>query len=300
MSEVVAVHALTKTFGDVAAVDNVSFTLEQNRIYGLLGRNGAGKTTLMHLLTGQQFATTGSIHVFGESPVENAGVLRRVCFIKESQRYPDAFEVRHVLQTARMLFPNWDDAYSDALVADFQLPRRRKVKKLSRGMLSALGVSVGLASRAPLTFFDEPYLGLDAVARQMFYDHLLADYAEHPRTVVLSTHLIDEVADLLEHILLIDRGRILLDQEADALRGEVAVVTGPDAAVAAISAGHDVLRRERLGALTRATVRGRIDGSSAQRAQADGLTVEPATLQQIIVRITTQNPDAVLTSEATR
>ena len=89
------------------------------------------------------------------------------------------------------------------------------MRKLSRGMLSALGVTVGLAARAPLTFFDEPYLGLDAVARQLFYDRLLADYAEHPRTVVLSTHLIDEVGDLIEHVLLIDRGRLLLDEDAD-------------------------------------------------------------------------------------
>ncbi len=118
--------------------------------------------------------------------------------------------MRHVLSLASHLFPNWDDEFAQSLVDDFKLPRKRDVRKLSRGMLSALGVTIGLAARAPLTFFDEPYLGLDAVARQLFYDRLLADYAEHPRTVVLSTHLIDEVADLIEHVLLLDRGKLVL------------------------------------------------------------------------------------------
>jgi energy-coupling factor transporter ATP-binding protein EcfA2 len=94
---------------------------------------------------------------------------------------------------------------------DFALPGNRAVKKLSRGMASAVGIVIGLAAHAEITLFDEPYLGLDAVARQIFYDRLLADYAEHPRTVLLSTHLIDEVANLLEHVVVIDRGRIVAD-----------------------------------------------------------------------------------------
>src|SRR6201999_993022 len=109
----------------------------------------------------------------------------------------------------------------DALLADFGLPADRAVKKLSRGMRSALGIVIGVAARAEGTLFDEPYAGLDAVARQIFYDRLLADYAEHPRTIVLSTHLIDEVAGLLEHVLLIDRGRLIVDEEAERLRGQV-------------------------------------------------------------------------------
>src|SRR4030095_10272954 len=144
------------------------------------------------------------------------------------------YRVRHVLRTAAALFPCWDEAFARELVADFGLPSDRHAHKLSRRMLSALRVTVGLASHAPLTFFDEPYLGLDAVARQLFYDRLLADFAEHPRTVVLSTHLIDEVADLIEHVVLLDRGRVLLDEEAEALRGAAVVVSGPSAAVDAV------------------------------------------------------------------
>ena len=282
-SPVVSVQDLSKRYGPVTALDGVSFELHRNGIYGLLGRNGAGKTTLMSLLTGQQFASGGSIRVFGADPVENEQVLKQVSFVKESQRYPDTFRVRNVLLAGRLLFPAWDEAFARSLVADFQLPLSRPVKKLSRGMLSALGVIVGLASRAPLTFFDEPYLGLDAVSRQLFYDRLLADYAEFPRTVVLSTHLIDEVSDLIEHVLLIERGRLVLDEAADALRGQVVTLTGPAPAVDQLTANADELHREHLGPLTRSTVRGVV---SAGRAREAGVQLEAVSLQQLVVRIT--------------
>src|SRR6201999_3018648 len=119
----------------------------------------------------------------------------------------------------------WDAGLADMLMADFDLRPDKVIKKLSRGMRSALGITIGLAARAELTLFDEPYAGLDAVARQLFYDRLLADYAEHPRTIVLSTHLIDEIGDLVERVLLLDHGRLVLDEDADVLRGQVFAAT---------------------------------------------------------------------------
>lgn len=165
------------------------------------------------------------------------------------------------------------------------------VKKLSRGMLSALGVIIGLASRAPLTFFDEPYLGLDAVARQLFYDRLLADYAENPRTVVLSTHLIDEASDLIEHVVVIDRGRILIDEDAESLRGGAVTVSGPVAAVNECTAAHRQLRREQLGNTARVTVRGELSEAARTQAASRGLVLEPVSLQQLIVHSTTPTGD---------
>jgi ABC-2 type transport system ATP-binding protein len=272
---------VTKRYGDLTALDGVSMELQENRIHGLLGRNGAGKTTVMQVLTGQGFETSGTVEVFGQHPYENANVLNRVCFIKESQRYPDNFKVKHAMRAAGMLHPNWDDGFARDLVAEFGLPENRSIKKLSRGMLSIVGVIIGLASRAPLTFFDEPYLGLDAVARQMFYDRLLADYSEHPRTVVLSTHLIDEVSDLIEHVVLIDKGRVLIDEDADALRSRAVTVTGPVAAVESFVAGRTELHREQLGGFLRVTVSGAPD-----RPRVGGLEFEPVSLQQLVVRTT--------------
>jgi ABC-2 type transport system ATP-binding protein len=288
---VVAAAGLTKRYGDVTALDDVTFTLEENAIYGLLGRNGAGKTTLMQLITGQNTVTSGDLTLFGERPYENEQALRRVVFIKESQRYPAAYKVHHVLRLASRLFPNWDKDFAESLVDDFDLPRKRDVRKLSRGMTSALGVTIGLAARAPLTFFDEPYLGLDAVARQLFYDRLLADYAEHPRTVVLSTHLIDEVADLIERVLLLDRGKLLLDAASEELRGEVMDATGPAEVVDEFATGREVLHREQLGGTARATLRGLFDNAERMRAKKLGIDLEPVSLQQAVVRLTMErNP----------
>jgi ABC-2 type transport system ATP-binding protein len=297
MSAVVEVSHLSKHFGSVKAVTDVSFTLEQDRIYGLLGRNGAGKTTLMQLLTGQDFASSGSIRLFGQSPVENAGVLERTAFIKESQRYPEDFKVKHVFRTAKWFFPNWDQSFAEQLIADFRVPLNRRMKKLSRGQQSAVGVIAGLASRAPLTFFDEPYLGLDAVARQLFYDRLLADYAEHPRTVILSTHLIDEVSDLLEHVIVIDDGRLIIDKDADELRGAATDVTGTRTAVDAFVAGRTVLHRSGIGGLATATI-SELDATGRAAATAAGLELGPVSLQTLIVRLTTSDPASAASAES--
>lgn len=285
MTPVIKVDQLTKRFGTLAAVDDVSFSVEENKIYGLLGRNGAGKTTLMQLLTGQDFATSGSIEVFGQSPVENASVLQRISFIKESQRYPDDFRVKHVFRSAPWFFANWDAEYAERLIEDFRLPTQQRIKKLSRGQLSSIGVIVGLAARAPLTFFDEPYLGLDAVARHIFYDRLLEDYAERPRTIILSTHLIDEVADLLEHVLVIDRGRIIIDQGAEELRGTATAVVGTAQAVDSFVGSREVLQRDGIGGLASVTIAGLTEQEKAAAREA-GLELSPVSLQQLIVRKT--------------
>ena len=153
-------------------------------------------------------------------------------------------------------------------------------------MTSAVGIVIGLAARAPLTFFDEPYLGLDAVARDLFYRRLLADYAEHPRTVVLSTHLIDEVADLIEHVVLIDRGRVVLDEDADELRSRAVVVSGPVRTVEAFTSGFEVLHSETLANFARTTVATDLDDAERAHAADAGLDLSPVSLQQLIVHRT--------------
>jgi len=284
MTTVIEVKNLTKRYKETLAVDNVSFTIEKDAIYGLLGRNGAGKTTIMSILTAQNFATSGDVRIFGEDPYENPRVLGRMCFVREGQKYPDEATAMHAFRIARLFYPNWDQAFADDLVADFQLPTKTRIKKLSRGQLSAVGVILGLASRAEITFFDEPYLGLDAVARQIFYDRLLEDYVEHPRTIILSSHLIDEVSNLLEHVIVIDKGRIVMDEETDAVRDRAATIVGDSAAVEAFVTGRQVIHRQSLGRVTSVTVLGRLTDADRAQLAAAGLDATPVSLQQLIVR----------------
>ena len=299
MTAVIEVNGLTKRYRDTVAVDDVSFTIEKDTIYGLLGRNGAGKTTVMSILTAQNFATSGDVTVFGQQPYENAHVLQRMCFVRESQKYPDDATPLHAFRAAKLFFPNWSQALADELVAAFRLPLKRRIKKLSRGQLSAVGVIIGLASRAEITFFDEPYLGLDAVARQIFYDRLVADYSEHPRTVVLSSHLIDEVSHLIERVLVIDEGRILMDESTDDVRDRAANIVGDAAAVNAFAAGREVIHRESLGRVASVTVLGALTDDDRQRLAEADLEVASVSLQQLIVRLT-QHASSTASPEVSR
>ena len=282
MTPTISVTGLSRRYRDHAALDNISLTVEPGTVTGLLGRNGAGKTTLLRIITGLEFPTAGEVKVFGAAPAENDAVLRRMVFVREEQAYPD-FRVGHAIRVASWFYPDWDQELARRLLADFDLPPGRRIRKLSRGMRSAVGIVIGLAARAELTLFDEPYAGLDPVARQLFYDRLLADFAAHPRTVVLSTHLIDEAADLLEHVVMLDRGRVVLDAPADDVRGTAMTVSGPATAVEEFAAGRAVWHRQRLGSRASVTVAGPLDLAAQARARALHLSLEPLSLQQLLV-----------------
>ncbi|MFD2443252.1 ABC transporter ATP-binding protein [Bacillus sp. CGMCC 1.16607] len=290
MKKVIEIKQLNKSYGEFKAIEDINFTIEENKIYGLLGRNGAGKTTLMKMISAQEFPTSGQLKVFGENPEENSNVLSKICFIKESQKYPDNFCVHDILKVSKSLFPNWDENLAYSLIKDFNLPLKCKPKKLSRGMHSAVGVIIGLASRAPITIFDEPYLGLDAVSRDLFYDRLMKDYSEYPRTVILSTHLIDEVDSLLEHILVIDKGRLIINEEAENLRGIAFTVTGQAARVETYIRDKEVIHRETFGGLLSATVIQNKNSMDHNQAVVCGLEISPVSIQQLVVHLTKEKP----------
>jgi ABC-2 type transport system ATP-binding protein len=288
MTPAISVTGLTRGYPGQVALDDVNLTIGTGTITGLLGRNGAGKTTLLRILAGQEFPSSGSVRVFGSPPAENENVLRRLVLVREDQEYPDFrypdFKVSHALRAASFCYPNWDAGLASSLLEDFGLRANKAIKSLSRGQRSALGITIGLAARAEVTLFDEPYTGLDAIARQVFYDRLLAEYADFPRTVVLSTHLIDEAAALFENVVVIDRGRVVLDAAADGLRGMVTAVSGPVLAVDSFTQRRTVWERRGLGSQASVVMVGQISGEDRERARSLGLDLTPLSLQQLVVR----------------
>jgi ABC-2 type transport system ATP-binding protein len=288
MTPAISVTGLTRRYPGQVALDDVHLTIGNKTITGLLGRNGAGKTTLLRILAGQDFPSSGSVRVFGSSPAENENVLRRLVLVREDQAYPDVtypdFKVSHALRAASFCYPNWDAGLASSLLEDFGLRAGKAIKSLSRGQRSALGITIGLAARAEVTLFDEPYAGLDAVARQIFYDRLLAEYADRPRTVVLSTHLIDEAAALFENVVVIDRGRVVLDTTADGLRGMVTTVSGPVLAVDSFTEGRPVWERRGVSSQASVVMAGQISPEDRERARSLGLDLTPLSLQQLAVR----------------
>ncbi|MEH0058674.1 MULTISPECIES: ATP-binding cassette domain-containing protein [Auritidibacter] len=291
MSNVIETRGLTRRYGSTVALHPTDLTFEKDTIHGLLGRNGAGKTTLMSIITAQEWPSEGEVRVFGQVPHENEQVLPKICFVREDQKYPDDARAHHAFNAASQAFANWDWELCHRLCEDFAVPKKTKVKKMSRGQRSAVAVIIGIASRAEVTFFDEPYMGLDAVARKVFYDRLLEDYAEHPRTIVLSSHLIDEIAHLIENVVLIDKGRIVLDEPAESLRERAVTLVGRADAVQEIAAGREVLAHESLGRMVRTTVMGALTDDERQRLRELDLDVVPVSLQQLVVHLTTQTTD---------
>lgn len=286
MSLDIEVTDLTLRYGKTTALDGLSFHLDGGKIYGLIGRNGSGKTSLLSVLGAFRRQSAGTVRIGGAEPFENESVTRQVCLIRESGDILDDHKCGAVLDLARRLRPNWDQEYAEALLRRFDLPAGKYPTKLSRGQRSAFGCILGLASRAPLTIFDESYLGMDAPSRYAFYDELLADYARHPRTVILSTHLIEEFGSLFEEVVMIHRGRLVVHEETDALRARGTAVTGPAEAVDGFVAGRQVLNRRQLGGTRSATIYGPLDEAERRRAISAGLHLDPVPLQDLFVHLT--------------
>nr|WP_221375960.1 ABC transporter ATP-binding protein [Actinoplanes polyasparticus] len=288
----IEMRGVTIRYGDTVAVDDVHLTLPTGKIYGLLGRNGSGKTSLLSALASYRRPNRGTVLVDGVEAFENPRVMRSTVFVRDTLDLNDSDRVRTALDVAGWLRPTWDAEYALKLLDIFELDSRKRVSALSRGQRSVVGVVLGLAARAPLTILDESYLGMDAVARTLFYRELLADYLSHPRTVILSTHLIEEVADLFERVVIIDRGRILLHDETDALRGRGVTVTGPAERVTAFAAGHTVLGEQSLGGVRALTLDGRLEPGEIARGEQAGLTFGPLGLQDLFVHLTSQRLEA--------
>lgn len=278
----VDIRSLTRTFGRSMALDDVSFSVPDGSICGLLGRNGAGKTTIMSIIAGQDRPTSGTVTVFGERPFENESILAKISFVRDNQRYPDNYRLHHVLRIAPDFAPNWNVDVANELVEGFRIPAKTPVKKFSRGQLSSVAIVLGLASRAPLTLLDEPYLGLDVTGRALFHNMLLRDYTAHPRTVVLSTHLIEESEALFDRVLIIDRGQVRVDSDIEHTRELAYTLSGSTDAVDRLSANRTVLQSHSVAGLKSVTVEGLADDNVASEAKQLGARIAPASLQELV------------------
>lgn len=288
MSMTVEWKAITKQYRSHHALRGVTATLAGNKIIGLLGRNGSGKTSLLSMMKGLIRPTAGTVLVQGQAPYENSGLARQICFVRDSRMVYGFMKARDALGMAASAWPNWDQAYARVLAERFELPLDTKVQHLSRGMESALGAILGLASRAPLTLLDETYIGMDAHARYLFYEELLADYIRFPRMFILSTHLIEEVGKLFEEVVIIDQGKLILHEPVERLLMKAYFVTGTEADVDRFTEGQRVLHAFGGGSLKSAAVFGEMTESRRKLAALYHLEVRPVPLQDLAVHLTSR------------
>jgi ABC-2 type transport system ATP-binding protein len=216
---VVDVNELSRSFGEKVALDGVSFHATGGQVYGLVGSNGAGKTTLLKHLLGLLRATAGSVRVFGLDPVRDpAGVLRHVGYLSEDRDLPEWMRVDELMRYTQAFHPTWDASYARELLDNFALDPAKRIKELSKGMRAQAGLIAAVAHRPRLLILDEPSSGLDAVVRRDILDAIVRAVADDGRTVIFSSHLLDEVERMSDHVTLMEQGRVTLGGALDDVR----------------------------------------------------------------------------------
>lgn len=278
----IEIKNITKKFGTTAALEDISLTLEKNKIYGLLGRNGAGKTTLLNLMTNKLFPTEGEILVDGDNVIENDKPLAKMYYMTEKNFYPDSMTVKGAFKWGKEFYPSFDENYAEALSGKFLLKTNKKIKSLSTGYKSIFKIIIALSCNTPVILLDEPVLGLDANHRDLFYKELLQSYSEKPRTIIISTHLIEEAADIIENAIVLKNGKIIMNDSVENILSQGFCVSGGAAAVDKFIAGKNVLGSDTLGGLKTAYLMEKINESSVP----DGIEISKLDLQKLFIYIT--------------
>lgn len=238
MASLVSARNVTKAYGATKAVDNVSFEIESGRITGLIGPNGAGKTTLLKALLGLTDCQ-GSLSVMGLDPFrQRKELMQNICFIADVAVLPRWIQVSQLLNFVESVHPNFSRQTADKLLSQTNIPAAAKVRQLSKGMVTQLHLSIITAIDAKLLILDEPTLGLDIIFRKEFYTNLLNDYFDGERTIIITTHQIEEIENLLTDLMFINNGRLILDASMDSVPEQFAeLMTSGEAADSARKLG---------------------------------------------------------------
>jgi ABC-2 type transport system ATP-binding protein len=231
MTSLVSARNVSKNFGSFRAVDDVSFDIEKGRIMGLIGPNGAGKTTLLKAVLGLTDCQ-GSLSVLGLDPFrQRKELMKNICFIADVAVLPRWIKVSQLLDFLQSVHPNFSRERAEELLAQTHIKKTSKVRELSKGMVTQLHLSIITAIDAKLLVLDEPTIGLDIIFRKEFYGNLLSDYFDEERTIIITTHQVEEIENLLTDVMFINDGRIVLDSPMDELSDRyVELMAGPDSA----------------------------------------------------------------------
>ncbi len=280
MSKII-VRSLFKEFGSTRALIDINLSLEANKIYGLLGRNGAGKTTLLNLISNKIFPTLGKVLIDGENVSDNDGALRKILYTHEKNVYPKEYKIKTFYKWAKIFYPTFDMDYAKLLCNKFKLNMNARIMSLSTGYSTIFKDILGLASNAEIILFDEPVLGLDANHRDLFYKELLANYISHPKTIVISTHLIDEITDVIEEVIILNEGEIMLQKNVEELLSSAYVISGDDKKVEKFIEDKKYVGLTKVGKYKQATIL-----EHRSEIKVEDLDVSNVKLQKLFIDLT--------------
>lgn len=288
---VVECRRLTKEYGVSKVLDGLTFSLEENKITGLIGRNGVGKTTLLKLIAGFYRETSGEIKVWNERPFNSLTVSANTIFVDDFMSFPTALNLGEILEETGKFYANWDAGLARRLFDYFSFHPKQSHDKLSKGKKNTFNMIVGLASRCPLTLFDEPTTGMDAAVRKDFYRALLKDYLAFPRNIIISSHHLDEIEDLLEDVLLIDQGEVLLNISMEEMKEYAVGVSGKASDLEEWLLNREVLYSKNLSPDSKYIVVKKDYGIS--QAARHGLSVSPVSASDACVYLTNKTKGGI-------
>lgn len=280
---------LSKSFGKTRVLTDINLSFEEGKIYGLLGRNGVGKSTLMNIIAGHLKSDSGQLKYNNEDIYENTNAIENICLVREKGLPVDDTRVKNLFTMAKILFKDWDEEYKEFLVKEFNLDVKKKYSKLSRGNQTMVGLIIGLASRCKLTIFDEPSLGLDAAFRYKFYEFLLQDVEKNPRTVIISTHLIDEVTNLFEEVIILKDERVFLKDEVANILERGYFLNGRYDLMVPIIKDKKIIHREEFGAMEIVGLFDDLSLEEKEMLKANNIEISSIPLQKLFVYLTENN-----------
>ena len=277
-------HNLTRKFGDTTALNGVNLCLDEPKIYGLLGRNGAGKTTLLRLITNYIQPTEGTVTLDEQNVWENEKAQHQIFLVTETSYFAE-MNAHKLIQLMSEIYPSFDKQQCLDYAKRFELDLNKKYTALSTGYKSVLRAVLSLSVHTPFLFLDEPTLGMDAFHRELFYKLLIESYSESPSCILLSTHLISEVEGLLENVIILDHGKVLINESSEQLLAQGYCVSGRISDVDDYCSGKNVIGSSVVGGLKTTAVLG-------EREQVpDTLEVAGLSLQQLFVQLVgSENP----------
>lgn len=279
----IEVKNISKSYGTVKALEDVSLKLQENKIYGLLGRNGAGKTTLLNIITNRIFEDSGEVLIDGAPHNGNDSALGRLYMMGESNLYPENMKIKDVFKWTKTFYPDFDQEYAEKAAERFGLNIKKKTNALSTGYNSIFKLIIALSVNTPYVLLDEPVLGLDANHRELFYKLLLEKYAEKPFTAVISTHLIEEVSGIIEDVIIIKNGRVIKNESCEELLSKGYTVSGTADRVDSFIKDKQVIGTDTLGGLKTAYILGKPEGDAPE-----GLELTRLDLQKLFIQLTNE------------
>lgn len=278
----IQIKNITKKYNGLTALDNVSFSFEFGKIYGFLGRNGAGKSTLINVIANRIFADEGKVLVDDVPARENMKVQEKIFCMSETDLYDKDLKIKEHFKWINRFYDSFNIDKALEISEKFNLDTDKRFKALSKGYQSIFKLTVALSLNVPYVIFDEPVLGLDANHRELFYDLLLKDYEDGERTIIIATHLIEEVAHIIEEVVLIDKGKILLQESVERLLETGYSISGITKEVDDYCTDKNVIGYDELGSLKIAYVL----GEKTPLPENSNLQISAMNLQKLFVKST--------------